>query len=655
MANKKEINKHAWLLIIATAVLIGFSVTLLAAVGGAAGLALFVVCCILYGVYAAFSIRAILNARRSDASALPMTEKLARFMPVPLVLIDEAGAVAWHNDAFIRICGRESVKGKQLGKLFPQLGGKFMQGPYNTSTVFWHENRQYEALSTTLPGKRGAMLVSLRDATDQLAREQRLKDMLPAVCMVQVDNYDELAASTPQHSLPSVMAEVERLIGEWAHSLGGIYRAYDKDTWFLLFERGHLQRFHEEKITLLDRVREIKEGNSLPVTLSVAIGAGENLTESEEDSRQALELALSRGGDQAVLKEGERLVFFGGKARNMERRGKVRSRMTAQSLKELMQQYPNVLITGHQMADLDSLGSSLGLARCATWVGARPHIVLEEANAQVEILVNGLKSRREYDGLLVTPAEALESCGPRTLLIIVDVHNPAYIPEPRLLEKAGAVVNIDHHVKGAESITKAVLSYHEPYASSVSELVTEIIQYFDENIKLGELEAEALLAGITVDTKGFVLKTGIRTFEAASYLRRMGANLGSTRILLQDDLETFSLRSEVVRGAHMIGKGIAMAVCPRSIRNASLIAAQAADALVGIRGIDTSFVLSETGRDVTVSGRSLGRVNVQLILEKLGGGGHMTIAGARLTNTTLEDAQKMVQECVELYLKEETE
>jgi c-di-AMP phosphodiesterase-like protein len=408
----------------------------------------------------------------------------------------------------------------------------------------------------------------------------------------------------------------------------------------------------QKKFELLDQVRDIKAGNTIPVTLSIGVGYdAETPALINSSALSAMELALGRGGDQAVVKQGTKLYFYGGRSQGVEKRTKVKSRVIANALRELMEQSDKVLIMSHEDPDLDSIGSALGIYRCARFIGKNARIVLDKSNASVDSLIKRLEAEEIYEGLFIRRDDALDRIDKDTLLVVVDTHRPSFTEAPELLERAERIVVFDHHRRGAESIENATLTYLEPFASSASELITEIVQYFDDRIRLEPLEADALLAGITMDTKNFIFKTGVRTFEAASYLRRAGADPTAVRQLFQDDMETFSSRAETISNARLIFPGVAISQCPPDTKHPQLIAAQAADTLLNIKGIHSSVVLCSTSEGVMISGRSLGNLNMQVILEKLGGGGHLTMAGAQLHNITMEEAEKMVIQAIEEYLE----
>ncbi|MGI5851666.1 MAG: DHH family phosphoesterase [Caldicoprobacterales bacterium] len=476
------------------------------------------------------------------------------------------------------------------------------------------------------------------------------------IAHIYVDNYDEVLANTEEADRPLLIAEIEGKLAKWAMGHKAGWQKYERDKFLMVMNGNILEKLEANRFGILDDIREIDLGSHMSPTLSIGVGAeGQIPSQNVDFAKTALDMALGRGGDQVVVKKGTRLFFYGGKTKAVERRTKVKSRVMAGVLRELMEQSSRIYIMSHELPDLDSIGSALGLYRCANHIGKEACIVLKESNATIEYLMRELRKKDEYSNLFISPRDASSKMDSNTLLVVVDTHRPSFTEAPELLAMAERVVVVDHHRRSAETIENPVLAYLEPYASSTSELVSEMVQYFDERLRLTSLEADALLAGITMDTKSFTFKTGVRTFEAASYLKRAGADPTSARQFYKDDIDAYIARAETVKNAKILAPKIATSECPPGVRNPSLIAAQAADSLLTIRGIEASFVLAQMDGGVIISGRSLGRINVQLILEKLGGGGHMTIAGAQLKDITIEEARERISMVIQEYLNEEGE
>lgn len=581
-------------------------------------------------------------------------------IPMPLVVLEVNGAITWYNPRFSEIMGNKDMLDNNIAEYVPELNPESILSDRSTnSKQIQHDGRWYNVIWVPVQidaiskKPRAIVLLYWEDITEEVTLKAIYEEKQIVIIDIQVDNYDEVMANTEDTKRPAVLAEIDGKISKWASSLEASWRKYDRNKFIVVMEKGKLGQIEKDKFQILDMVREIDVGNEIPVTLSIGVGAdGDTPSQCNSYARSAMDLALGRGGDQAVVKRGDKLLFYGGKTRAVEKRSKVKSRVIANALKQLMWQSSEVFIMSHEVPDLDSMGSALGIYRCARHIGKDAYIIKGANSSSVVHLMDKLLKKDEYKKAFIGGPRALERLDRRSLLVVVDTHRPSFTEVPELIEAADKVVVIDHHRRSTESIDNPVLSYLEPYASSASELVTEIVQYFDEQVELKSLEADALLAGITMDTKSFTFKTGVRTFEAASYLRRRGADPTSIRQFLQDDMEAYAARAETVRSAVLIGPGIVMSECPEETPNAPLIAAQAADTLLTIQGINTSFVLSKRSDHILISGRSLGDVNVQVVLEKLGGGGHLTIAGAQLEGISMEEAKKRLEDALEEYLEE---
>ncbi len=588
------------------------------------------------------------------------TKNAVLTIPLPLVVMELGGSITWYNPNFGQLFEGKKLLERNISDFIPELQPRyFVEGNDGSSHELKIGDRLYRVqlipVKTATKSRRDRIifLVYFLDITEEQEAKALYQAKRIAMGHIYIDNYEEVVSNTKEADRPKLLAEIESSLASWASDLNASLIRYDKEKFALIMEEAALDKLMENKFDILDKMREIDLGNRIPVTLSIGIGRqAETPAAASEAAQSAVELSLGRGGDQAVVKQGTKLYFYGGKSKGVERRTKVKSRVIANALRELIEQSSQVLIMSHTSPDLDSIGSALGLYRCVVHAKVRGHIVLNETNPSIESLTQILGKREEYQDLFISSNKAMELVDKDTLLIIVDTHRPSFVEEPKLIDMVDRLFVIDHHRRSAEMVKNATLSYLEPYASSASELVTEIVQYFDEKISINQLEAEALLAGITVDTKNFIFKTGVRTYEAASYLRRAGADPTSVRQLFLDDMETFTARSQTVRKAEMIQPGIAMSICDPDIDNAQLIAAQAADSLITIKDINAALVLCQTREGILISGRSLGGVNMQLILEKLGGGGHLTMAGAQLTNISMEEARLKVIEAVAEYLKE---
>lgn len=580
--------------------------------------------------------------------------------PMPLAVIELDGTIIWYNSSFRRIFSGEGLLEKTISS--------FVEGLHPTELVnetpkiskqIVINNMHYSVLGSfvKVEGRSDVnsyiLLLYFIDITELVELKKRYRDEKVAVGNIIIDNYDELMQSMEDTARPQMLAEIERKIVQWIGFTGGILKKFERDKYLFIFEYKYLKELEDKKFEILDTVKEINIGNKIPVTLSIGFGVnGKSLVENLSFAAASIDIALGRGGDQVVIKNGDNFSFYGGKTRELEKRTRVKARVIAYALRELIDQSPSVIIMGHENADIDSLGAALGIYRIVKSRDKDAFIVLNNSNVTIDSLLAKIEKSNEYSGMLISRSEALDRIDKRTLLVIVDTHRPGFTEVPELLEYTGQVVVIDHHRKGADFIQDAVLTYQETYASSTCELVTEILQYVDEKLKLKPVEAEALYAGIVVDTKNFTFKTGVRTFEAASYLRRQGVDTVSVKQLFQNDLETYSNISNVVKNAEIINNNIAISVCPPNIKNVQLIAAKAADELLNLSGIAAAFVLCSVNNQAAISGRSLGDINVQVILEKLGGGGHMTVAGAQLEGFFPDDAKEKLKYAIIEYMDE---
>ena len=565
---------------------------------------------------------------------------------IPALIFDEKGRILWGNEAFQSFGEHEEIT-----RLLPEVNPKYPAKAQEIELA----GQVYQAM--TMPVVReNAQVRRLTfqywlDRTEALHYKRLYEEQMPTVALIHIDNYEELMADQ-QFERNSVLTEVERRISAFVTSIEGVYRQYDNARYFVVFEQQKLSELEKYRFALLDSVREIKTGADQPVTLSIAVGVASRILQSDESARQAMELALGRGGDQAVVKRGTAYAFYGGKRQVSTRQSKVKIRLFAKALKQLFENAGEVYVMGHRQSDMDCVGAALGLIRCAASTGCKGYLVLDGSNTSIRCALEEMAANPEYADTVVSAEHAVGTIRSTSVLIIVDTQRESSMIAPELIKRAGKVVVIDHHRKSVDSLEGITLSHLEAGASSACEMVTEILQYFEDVGKPAAFECSALLAGIAVDTKHFVFNTGARTFEAASYLRRNGADTRMIKEMFQDDMQTYRNRTRVVQQAQMIWDGVALAVCPEEMPNASLIAAQAADSLISIRGINASFVLARMGERIMVSGRSLGEINVQVILERLGGGGHLTVAGAQLDNVDMDGAVKLVTNEVRNYLKE---
>lgn len=580
-------------------------------------------------------------------------------LPFPMLIIGKKGNILWYNQNFSQVLSNQDILDKNINDFIKELNiRQVLEGKKNSFKYVKLQDSYFDIYTNIVEGneskvsnKEKMILVYLYDVTDSYHMMTSVDENKETVMLIEVDNLDEVIKSTEEDKKPILIAEIEKVINSYSQNLNAMSKKYDSNKYVLSVQNKYIQKEMEKKFDVLDNIREIDIGNKLTVTLSIGIGrGGKNPIENQKFAASAKDLALGRGGDQAVVKNGEKLSFYGGKTKEVEKRTKVRARVIAHALLDLINESSAVLIMGHVNMDIDCLGAAVGIYSTVNSLNKQCNIVLDEVNNSIKIIMEKLKNEKDYNNAFISTIDAIDKLDEDTLLILVDVHSKGYVEDIRLVEKAKKTVIIDHHRKSSNFVEGTLLSYIEPYASSTSEMVTEMIQYMSDKPQLKVLEAEALLAGICVDTKNFYFKTGVRTFEAASFLRKLGADTIDVKKLFSDDLDTYLKRYEIIKSAEVIN-GIAISICPPKIENI-VLAAQAADELLNITGIHSSFVFAKIEDDIHISGRSLGDINVQVILEALGGGGHMTMAGAKLKSNTIEEAVEKLKNAIDKYLKE---
>ncbi len=580
-------------------------------------------------------------------------------LPIPLTIVEFDGTITWYNSKFIDIIGKKDLLEKDIQDIIPgfDLRNVLQNKKDKINEVSFNE-RYFKVLYNIIKLSKDhasnyIIMLYWVEKTDYMQIKQSYEEERTVVALIQVDNFDEVMQTTEDSVRPLIVAEIDRRINLWSNRLEGLTRKYSNDKFICVFQKSYLEKLEAKKFEILDEIREINLGNKIPITLSIGIGAeGKTILQSTDFANAAKDLALGRGGDQAAVKKNDKISFYGGKTKAVEKRTKVKARVISHALKQLMEQTNSVMIMGHKNADLDALGSAIGIYRAAKNLGKEAYIVLSESNPSIRVLYDRLMEKEQYRRAIITSEEAKSRIETSTILVVVDTHRPNFTECPELLKYTENIVVIDHHRRGTEFIENTVLNYHETYVSSTSELVTELLFYMEDKVNVEQIEAEALLAGIAVDTKNFSFRTGVRTFEAASLLRRAGADTVAVKQMFQDDIETIFARAEVIKRAQIIKNTVAISTCQDFI-NGQLVAAQAADELLNIRGITASFVLGKREEEIVfISGRSLGDVNVHVILEKLGGGGHLTVAGAQLEGYSIDEAMKELIRVIEEYFRE---
>ena len=581
--------------------------------------------------------------------------------PFPLIIIETDGNVVWKSSKFITEFANIDIN-NYISDLTIDIKDEIEKNkdPKIKSIIRNIEigKKKYKVQCEFAKTKKSErkkvaeymMILYFIDETEKYNLKQENEDKKTCVGIIMVDNYEEVMQRVDTEQKTQLMAKVESTIYDWVNETNGILVKEDRDTYVYVFEQKYLPQIKESKFAILDAIKNIVRKDKMQLTLSIAISnEGETDREVYKSAAAAMDVILGRGGDQAVIRENGKYQFFGGKVEEVEKRTKVKARIVAHALEELMSECDKVIIMGHTNADIDAMGSALGVYRMATSLRKDAYIVNGESASLNTFLDN---IRDEYKDVLINKETALAQINSDTLLVIVDTHKKTYVEAPELLNKTNKIVVIDHHRRSADFIDQSILTFQEVYASSASELVTELIQYTQNEVELSTIEAEALYAGIMMDTKNFTFKTGVRTFEAAAYLRRCGVDIIKVKKWFQSDLESYNKISEIVRKAEIIHDTIAISQYDIIEKDTSLICAKAADELLTIGNITASFVLGNTGDKICISGRSIGDVNVQMILEKLGGGGHITLAGAQLENTTIEEAKEELISKIEEYFSE---
>ena len=581
------------------------------------------------------------------------------YAPMGMVVFDfDSNSILWGNDRFLSLSGRkEDLFDAQIDEVVPGFPTHWLvEGKRECpELVVWNERqfRVYGSIGRAdeIAGTKGALATTYWvDVTETENMRATLEATRPVVAILMVDNYEDAMKACPESKRSAVLAAVEEKIGEWTARSDGKLLKYDRDRYLFLFEERSFPGYAERKFDLLDQVREVVAGEGVSPTLSIGVGRDADSYDALfKNATLALEMALSRGGDQAVVKDRSNFEFYGGRSKATEKRTKVKSRVMANALGELMDEAERVYVMGHQYADMDCLGAAAGICAIARKRGKKAQIVMDQENNAVGPMLRKLQALPEYSGMFMTGTEAFLRVQPGTLLVVVDTNRPGSVESEQLLDTCNRVAVIDHHRRGSSYIEKMALNYHEPYASSASELVAELLQYLMEPQDLLRAEAEALLAGIVLDTKNFTNRAGSRTFEAAASLRRCGADTADVQRMFQSDLEDMILRYDILRRAELYREELAIVAMDEECDRVT--AAKASDELLTIKGVQASFVLYPKGDGVYISARSLGEVNVQVIVEELGGGGNSTTAGGMLDYTDAGQAKEALLAAIDEYFE----
>ncbi|MDD6156687.1 MAG: DHH family phosphoesterase [Lachnospiraceae bacterium] len=596
--------------------------------------------------------------------------KLLNEFEIPYALLDNTGKVLWCNEQFTELTGADKKYHKSITALFPALTRELLEKNelqdlhverderlfhVSLNRIYFDSITSVGELIETEGSEEFLTALYLFDETElnRYIVENREQKLVSA--LVYIDNYEEALNSIEDVKRSLLVALIDRRVHQYFSQYDALVRKLEKDKYSIVFKYKYLKDMQEDKFKVLEDVRSVKVGNEMAVTLSMGVGFyGDSYIQSSEHARAAIDIALGRGGDQVVIKDGEEVLYFGGKAKQVERNTRVKARVKAQALREIMENRENILIMGHMLTDVDSLGAGVGIYCAARTLGKKAQIVVNNPTSAIRPFIDSFSQEKGYpEDMFIDSEQAIEMMGRNTAVIVVDTNRPSSTECPELLRRTDCIVVFDHHRQGSEVIENPLLSYIEPYASSACEMVAEVLQYFAEDFKLEAREADSIYAGILIDTSNFMTKTGVRTFEAAAYLKRSGAEVTRVRKMLRNDMDAYKARAEAVRHAEVYRNAFAISVCPNeNIESPTIVGAQAANELLNIVGIKASFVLTEYKGKIYVSSRSIDEINVQLIMERLGGGGHFNVAATQLKDCTIVQAKQMIQDTLDEMLKE---
>ncbi|MCB7318020.1 DHH family phosphoesterase [Lacrimispora sp. 210928-DFI.3.58] len=616
--------------------------------------------------------RGILAGLISFSSAYGQSSQiLMEEMLIPYAVTDSSGRLLWMNREFREVLAVDKSAAKNITAIFPEVtkellatGGEMM----SVHTTYGERKFRVDlkeimldhmgsaAVEFGVEGKGASVTaVYLIDETQTLKYMQQIHDQKLVAGLIYLDNYDEALESVEEVRRSLLTALIDRKISKYISGMNGIVKKMEKDKYFFVIKQQYMARIQEERFSILEDVKTVNIGNDMAVTLSIGIGMnGDSYSQNYDYARTSIDMALGRGGDQAVVKDADKIQYYGGKAQQMEKTTRVKARVKAHALRELMENKDRLLIMGHRLADIDSFGAAIGIYRIAMSMNKKANIVVNEVTSSVRPMMDRFIGNGEYpEDMFLKGPQAQELVDPGTMLVVVDVNRPSITDEPSLLRMVKTIVVLDHHRTSSEIIDNAVLSYVEPYASSACEMVAEVLQYIADGIRVRPAEADAMYAGIVIDTQNFTNQTGVRTFEAAAFLRRNGADITRVRKLFRENMRDYQAKAEAVRAAEVYMDAFAISVCPaEGLDSPTIIGAQAANELLEIRGIKASVVLTDYNGTIYFSARSIDEVNVQVMMEKLGGGGHRTIAGAQMQKVSIEEAKERLKEVIRQMVEE---
>lgn len=595
---------------------------------------------------------------------------LLQELTVPYAILLEDGKILWRNKLFAEIFA-DQKREKYMYKLIPELGQRVIpHGDVDHVELEVHyQDRDYQAVLRKVSvegfsdteevvqmpeGREYFVTLCLNDVTELNSYIRENEDQRMIAGLIYIDNYDEVMESVEEVRQSLLVALIDRKINKYIGDEDGIVKKLEKDKYFIVIRKESYRKFEADKFSLLEEVKQVNIGNARSASLSIGLGLNTTTyAQSYNYARMAIDLALARGGDQAVAKDSQSITYFGGKKEQTSKNTRVKARVKAEALREFITGKDQVIVMGHKIADADSLGACMGIYRAAKALGKRAHIVMNENTSSIRPLYDEILESSSYEkDIFLTSEQALDQFNENTMVVVVDTNKPQMTECPELLRRSKLIAVLDHHRQSSSGIENAVLSYIEPYSSSTCEMVAEVLQYIVEDIRVPSVEADCLYAGIMIDTRNFMNRTGVRTFEAAAFLRRCGADITRVRKMFRDDIESYRAKAEAVRLAEVYRSEYAIAECPSDIDSPTVLGAQTANELLDINGIKASFVLTVYNGRIYMSARSIDEVNVQIIAEKLGGGGHINAAGAQFDHTDIEEAINTLKDTIDQMIEE---
>ena len=604
-----------------------------------------------------------------------LEKRVLEDLALPYAVMDMEGRMIWSNKEFSELTGKDQYYRKNVNTIFAdvtpdklpvseeqdiseistQVGDRIYR--ISMQRIRLGEDMVHAKILEDLPETTSLIAMYLYDETELREYMQANEDNKLVLALAYLDNYEEALESVEDVRRSLLIALIDRKITKYFSNYDGLVKKLEKDKYFLIMRQSSLEALKAQKFHILDEVKTVNIGNEMTVTLSIGIGLNAaNYLQNYEYCRIAIEMALGRGGDQVVIKNGDNITYFGGKSQQMEKTTRVKARVKAQALKEFMSTKERVVVMGHKITDVDALGAAIGIYRAGKTLGKPVHIVVNDPSTSIRPLIAGYLNNPEYEpSMFIDREQAMELVDDNTVVVVVDTNKPSYTECQDLLYMTKTVVVLDHHRRGNEIIENAVLSYVEPYASSTCEMVAEILQYFSDDLRLRNIEADCIYAGIIIDTNNFITRAGVRTFEAAAFLRRSGADMTRVRKMLRDNFDSYKAKAEAVRSAEIYRECFAIAVCPsEGLESPTVVGAQAANELLNIAGVKASFVLTTYNKEVYISARAIDEINVQLMMEKMGGGGHINIAGAQVKES-IENVKEMLKGIIdEMYQEEDS-